>query len=181
MQRAVTDTLGRSTATRQREQPARRRNRRVLRLFAIDSLLFATFVVVVNVPLTGLAVHEWLGIAIGIGLIVHLVQHGDWIATTSHRMLSATSFQNRLNYFLMLSLFAGFVSIIASGLLISEVALPWIGVTPNAGPFWLWLHLVSVGWVIWLTAIHVALNWRWIAGTMDRLVFRPLERHRSSR
>ena len=84
--------------------------------------------------------------------------------------------QNRFNYLLMIGLFAGFASIIVSGLLISEVALPWIGVTPNVGTFWLWLHLGSVGWVVWLTAVHVATNWRWIAHAADRLIFKPASR-----
>lgn len=120
------------------------------------------FLLVVNVPLTGLTLHDWLGILVGIGFIIHLQQHGEWIATTTRRFMSASSFQNRVNYLLMAGLFVGFATIIVSGLLISEVALPWIGFTPGGGTFWLWIHLASVGWVIWLTAIHIAMNWRWI-------------------
>ncbi len=153
-----------------------RPRRRTLSLFAVDALVFVIFVLVVNVPLTGLAIHEWLGIALGIGFIVHLLQHGEWVVATTRRFLSASSFHNRLNYVLMFGLFSGFASIIASGLIISEVALPWIGIIPAGGSFWVWLHLGSVGWVIWLTAIHLAVNWRWIAHAADRLVFRPLSR-----
>jgi hypothetical protein len=157
------------------DRPAKRR-RRTLWLFAVDVALFAVFVLVVNVPLTGLAIHEWLGIAIGAGFTVHLLQHGEWIVTTTRRIVSASSFHNRLNYLLMFGLFVGFASIIASGLIISDVALPWLGITPAGGSFWLWLHLGSVGWVIWLTAIHLAVNWRWIAHASDRLIFKPLSR-----
>jgi hypothetical protein len=152
-----------------------KRNGRTRRLFIVDAALFAVLVLVINVPLTGLTVHEWLGIVIGIGFIVHLVQHADWIAATGQRIFSKTSFQNRLKYLLMVGLFAGFASIIVSGLLVSESALPLIGITPRGGSFWLWLHLASVGWVLWLTAIHVALGWRWIVSTTDRLVLRRLE------
>ena len=157
------------------DRSAKRPNR-TLRLFAVDAFLFAVFVLVVNVPLTGLAIHEWLGIAIAIGMVVHIIQHANWVITTTRRLFSATSLQNRVNYLLMAGIFIGFVSIIASGLLISEVALPWLGVTPGGQPFMLWLHLASVGWVIWLTAIHLAVNWRWIASASDRLIFKRFAR-----
>jgi len=156
-------------------QPTKRR-RRTVSLLIVDVILFVIFLLVINVPLTGLPIHEWLGILIGAGFIVHLLQHGEWIATTTRRFRSASSFQNRLNYLLTAGLFIGFASIIVSGLLISEVALPWIGFTPGGGTFWLWIHLASVGWVIWLTAIHIAMNWRWIAHTADRFVFKPISR-----
>jgi hypothetical protein len=157
------------------------RPNRTLRLFAVDASLFALFIVVVNVPLTGLAIHEWLGIVIAIGMVVHILQHANWVVTTTRRLLSATSLQNRVNYLLVVGIFIGFVSIIASGLLISEVALPWIGVTPPGAPFMLWLHLASVGWVIWLTTIHLAVNWRWIASASDRLIFKRFARSGGTR
>ena len=159
-------------------RPARptKRRRRTVSLFIVDAILFSVFLLVVNVPLTGLTIHEWLGILIGVGFVVHLLQHAEWIATITTRFVSASSFQNRLNYLLTAVLFIGFASIIVSGLLISEVALPWLGLTPGGGTFWLWIHLASVGWVIWLTAIHVAMNWRWIAHAADRFIFKPMSR-----
>ncbi len=155
-------------------QPARRGSHHVLGLFLIDLAIFATFVLVMDVPLTGLAVHEWLGIAIAIGLVVHLVQHTNWIVTTTRRIFSATSWRNRLNYLMMGALFVAFVAVVASGLIISEVALRWIGITTNPASFWVWLHLVSVSAVLWLTALHVALNWKWVATTVRRYVVKPL-------
>ena len=166
--------------TKPAPRPRARKNRS-LQLYAVDALVMIAFVVVLNVPLTGLAIHEWLGIVLGVGLIVHTIQHTKWIATTTRRFLSSTSFQNRVNYLLMVGIFIGFVSITISGLLISEVALPWIGLNPRGGSFFLWLHLSSVGWVIWLTAIHLAVNWRWIVSTTDRLIFKRFAQSGSSR
>ena len=172
----MTKTMGSTYQVRRPGERSPSRSHRTLQLFAVDAFLFAVFVVAVNVPLTGLVIHEWLGIAIAIGLIVHILQHANWVATTTRRLMSATSLQNRVNYLLVVGLFIGFVSIIASGLLISEVALPWIGITPGGGAFWLWLHLASVGWVIWLTVIHLAVNWRWVASASDRLIFKRFAR-----
>ncbi len=160
-------------------RPARRGSHHVLRLFLVDLAIFAIFVLVMDVPLTGLGVHEWLGIAIAIGLVVHLVQHTNWIVTTTHRIFSATSWRNRLNYLMMGALFLAFVAVIASGLIISEVALPWLGITTNPASFWVWLHLAAVSAVLWLTALHVALNWKWITTTVRRYVMKPLASVRS--
>jgi len=154
-------------------KPARRGPGHALRLFAVDAALVVAFVAIMSVPLTGVPVHEWLGIALAVGLTTHLVQHTTWIVTTTRRLRTA-SFRNRLNYLMLLALFVGFVSIIASGLLISEAALPFLGIQPPEKGFWLWLHLVSVGWVLWLTALHIALNWKWLVTTGDRFIRRPL-------
>lgn len=160
-------------AERASPRPARK-NGRTRNLLLVDAGLFALFAVVINVPMTGIAIHEWLGIAIAAASIVHLVQHADWVLTMGHRLFARTSFQNRVNYLLMIALFVGFASISVSGLLISESALPYIGVHPEASSYWYWIHVSSVGWVIALSAIHIAVNWRWVDRVTERLVFAPL-------
>jgi hypothetical protein len=174
-------TMSGTNAMKRDDARAPARKNRTLRLYAVDVFVLVLFALVINVPLTGVAVHEWLGIAVAIALVTHTVQHTNWVVTTTRRMISATSFQNRLNYLLMVGLFVGFVSIIVSGLMISEVALPWVGVTPPGSSFMVWLHLASVGWVLWLTVIHLALNWRWIVSTSDRLVFKRFARDGNAR
>lgn len=159
---------------------ARQGARRTRKLWVVDVGLFVAFLLVMNVPLTGLAVHEWLGIAMGMGLVAHLVQHGNWLAAITQRFRAATSLRNRLNYLMTGLLFVAFVSIIVSGLVISETALPWLGIATSSSVFWLWLHLVAVNYVLLLTALHIALNWKWIASSLDRFVRKPL-RARSAR
>jgi hypothetical protein len=172
----VIDTLSQTNKPAPKNKRAATGSNRTLRLYVVDALVLVLFALVLNVPLTGLAIHEWLGIALAVGLITHTVQHTNWVVTTTRRMMSATSLQNRLNYLMMVAIFIGFVSIIVSGLMISEVALPWMGITPPAAGFMLWIHLASVGWVLWLTVIHIALNWRWVVSTSDRLVFKRFAR-----
>jgi hypothetical protein len=157
------------------ENPTRRPGR-IAALFTVDLALVVAFVVVIEVPLTGLPVHEWMGIALGLGLVVHLLQHAGWAGTTLKRLFGRTSFRNRLNYLMMGLLFLGFTTIVVSGLLISESALPVLGLQPPAQEFWAWLHLASVTWVLALFAIHVALNWKWLTGTARRFLIAPLRR-----
>lgn len=162
-------------STRQKNTTAKRGVARGLQLWLIDVGLFVIFLMVMNVPLTGITIHEWLSIGIATVLVVHLVQHGNWVATITGRLLSATSFKNRLNSVMMVVLFLAFVSIIVSGLVISEVALPWLGVRTAYSSFWLWLHLLSVDVVLYSTALHLALHWKWITGRYNRYVTQPLQ------
>ena len=167
-------------STETRSRPGRRSMSRTRKLWVVDVTLFVVFLLVMNVPLTGIAIHEWIGIAIGVGLVVHLIQHGDWLATITERFRTATSLRNRFNYVMTGLLFFAFVSIILSGLVISEAAIPWIGIETASSAFWLWLHLVSIDFVLLLTALHNALNWKWILKSVDRFVVKPL-RARSAR
>jgi hypothetical protein len=142
---------------------------RTVRLYVVDVVIAIAVVLLLDLPLTGLVVHEWLGLAIGVGLTTHLVQHAGWIWSTTRRIVGATSVRNRINYLMMIVLFASFLTAAWSGVMISEIALPAVGVSLVENPFWTWLHLVSVQVVLWVTAIHVALNWKWITGTTGRL------------
>ena len=166
-------------STQQRE--TRRGMSRTRKLWIVDASLFAAFLLVMNTPLTGIPIHEWLGIAIGAGLVVHLLQHGNWLATLTQRFRTATSFRNRLNYAMTGLLFFAFVSVVFSGLVISESALPWLGIATTSSAFWLWLHLVSIDFVLLLTALHIALNWAWITRSLDRFVRQPLALRARSR
>lgn len=165
-----------------RPQPrtARKGMSKAMKLWVVDVALFIVFLLMMDVQLTGIAVHEWLGIGIAAGLVVHLVQHGNWLTTVTQRFRTTTSFQNRLNYVMTGLIFFAFVTIIVSGLVISEVAVPWFGIETATSTFWLWLHLVSINFVLLLTAFHIALNWKWITNSFQRFVIKPL-RARSAR
>jgi hypothetical protein len=162
-----------------RRVPAR--TGRTLRLFALEVFLFVAFVVSIDLPLTGLEIHEWLGIALAVALIVHVVQHAGWLASTTRRFVTTASFHNRVNYVLGVALFVGFASITVSGLVISHFALPFFGVDPPGGWFWHWLHVWSAEWMIWIIAIHLGVNWSWVVSATRRLFGRRPARAGSGR
>ncbi len=165
----MTDTLTPSKHVTGSSRRARKRVGRTLKLFLLEALLFAAFVISIDLPLTGLEIHEWLGIALAIALIVHIVQHAGWIASTSRRFVTTASFHNRVNYLLMVALFIGFASITVSGLVISHFALPFFGADPPGGWFWHWLHVWSAEWMIWIIAVHLGVNWSWVVSATRRL------------
>jgi uncharacterized protein DUF4405 len=67
---------------------------------------------------------------------------------------------------------------IASGVLISQVALHQIGLTAPGGPFWTTLHDTTAKLTLGLVPVHVALRWRWIVSVARRLLaWRPKTDH----
>src|ERR1700683_1444644 len=123
--------------------PASASRRRILartRLdFWLDALLLVAYTLAYSLGFTGIATHEWLGIGLGVVLLVHLTLHWDWVIRTTRKLLrpgGREQFVWLVNLLLLLSM----VLCIASGILISEVGLPELGITLRASSFWRQMH-----------------------------------------
>ncbi len=126
--------------------------------------------VLMSVALTGLALHEWLGIAFIAVLVLHLLLHWQWIAGATLRWLRSLSWQMRLTYLLDVLLFIAMTLVIFSGLAISEAALPLMGITSSRNFAWRAIHSASSNGVLVLISLHIALNWRWIVAVAQRIL-----------
>ena len=71
-----------------------------------------------------------------------------------------------------LALLVAMTLCIASGILISEVALPYLGIDVHGGPFWSRLHILTAEVTLGLVPVHVAVRWRWIVRVGRRLLTR---------
>ena len=142
-----------------------------LKNFWLDILIFFAFVIDMNVRLTGLAIHEWLGLALGVVMLIHLLFHWEWIVCTVKKLLKAMSGLHRFKSILNILLFVDFVILGMTGVMISEVVMASLGIQTARNAFWRWLHVASADWAIYLTGLHLAINWRWVVVTLKR-VFR---------
>jgi hypothetical protein len=79
----------------------------------------------------------------------------------------------RLNYVLNALLFVDMTLVIFTGLMISKVALPSLGIDLGQDFTWRRLHGLTADWSLILIGLHVALHWRWILETVKRYVFKP--------
>ena len=57
----------------------------------IDAVLFIGFILLFFLNLTGLALHQWIGIAGGALALYHLITHWDWVEAVTKRFFGRTS------------------------------------------------------------------------------------------
>jgi hypothetical protein len=135
----------------------------------LDVTMFAALVIAFYPAWTGLAIHEWVSIAVIVPLLVHLIINWDWtvriINTFVDRLLHAT----RLNLLIDVALFVSTVAVMLSGLLISQVLAAALGLMVAMSPVWVAVHSVSANATIALLLVHLALHWRWITVAARRI------------
>jgi hypothetical protein len=138
----------------------------------VDLGIFAGFLLVSAPHFTGMSLHEWIGVAFGAATVAHLLLHWKWLVAVIKRMPAAA----RVNFVLNTALFIDITIITFTGLLISKVALPFFGISLNAGHAWQSIHTVSADISLWLIGLHVALHWKWIASAANSYLLRPIGR-----
>jgi hypothetical protein len=71
--------------------PSGRRGRVAARTrldFWFDAVILVGYTVAYSYGWTGVVIHEWLGIGLGIALLLHLTLHWDWVVRTTRRLFS---------------------------------------------------------------------------------------------
>jgi hypothetical protein len=145
----------------------------------VDSAIFLAFLVAMAPRFSGLVVHEWLGIAFGAAITTHLLLHWQWIVEVTKRFFSKAQWSARINYILNALLFIDVTLIIFSGLMISEVALPLVGIQLAQSGIWRGLHGIVANLFMVLVGLHVALHWQWIVNMFKRFALIPLAPRRA--
>jgi hypothetical protein len=64
----------------------------------LDLALVVGFLITMEEKLTGRTLHEWLGVALGVSLVVHLLLHWDWMVAITRRIFKKRPRSTRLNY-----------------------------------------------------------------------------------
>jgi hypothetical protein len=141
----------------------------------IDVVLSVSFLALMSVSLTGLLLHEWWGIGLMLVVVVHLLAQWDWTMSSSQRFFRTLTGRIRFTYLLNWCLFVAAVLVFTSGILISEVALPGLGLPTARGGdttflFWRRMHTFAADAVVLLAGVHVGLNWRWVVTAFRQVV-----------
>jgi Domain of unknown function (DUF4405) len=139
--------------------------------FWLDGILLLGYTLAYSFSFTGPAIHEWLGIGLGTVLLVHLTLHWDWVIRTTKQLLRPRG-NDKVIWLVNLALLFFMTLCVASGILISRIALPYFGIYPLGGPFWDRLHVLTAEVTLGLVPVHVALRWRWIVKVGRRLLTR---------
>jgi uncharacterized protein DUF4405 len=65
---------------------------------------------------------------------------------------------------------------IASGIVISRVALPYLGIYMISNGWWTRLHILTAEITLGLVPVHAALRWKWIVSVGRRIFARSAVR-----
>lgn len=142
--------------------------------FLLDTGIFVAFLVALEPEVTGLEIHEWLSVALAGTLIVHLLLHWDWAVGVLKTFFRKLIHVSRLKFVVDAVLLVAMITVMVSGLMISRAVLPVLGLTVPENSDWRMLHSLSADLVLWLTALHFALNWKWVVSMIKRYVVAPI-------
>lgn len=131
----------------------------------LDVLILTGFLVSFFLNLTGLAVHQWLGVAVFLGIVLHLVNHWSWVKSVFSRFFKKTSARARVYALIDGLLLYGFVMILETGLVIST----WFNLNLTNYEVWLDIHIYSSIATLLLAVLKVGLHWRWIVKTAAKI------------
>lgn len=135
----------------------------------LDCVLLVTYVLLQEPgSATGFVWHEWVGVAFIPLFVAHIVLSWNWIVSNWRRALGNSAPRARINYLLNASLFVLMAIVVVSGIVVSEYAVPAMGVASMGNRRWEQFHNFSASLVIPVAALHLALNWSWIARAWRR-------------
>jgi cytochrome b subunit of formate dehydrogenase len=141
-------------------------------LLYLDAGIFVFFVLISLPKFTGITIHEWASFIFIPVIILHILMKWDWVVTitrqTFKRMPGETRFDQAWDYLLFMVM----TTVIISGIIISEKALPVFGIPINNDPFWLTVHHLSTALLLLIVGIHIGMHWRWVVNAINRYVFR---------
>jgi len=132
----------------------------------VDAGLFTGFWVASLLDLTGLALHQWLGLAVGILAGYHFLTHWNWIKSVTQRWSGHTSGQARRFYLIDAGLLAGFSLILLTGLVIST----WFNLTLANYAVWNSIHVTATILTLGLIVVKIGVHWRWIVKVGQRIL-----------
>jgi hypothetical protein len=143
----------------------------------IDGAILASFLVAMEPRFSGIAIHEWLSLALAATIVAHLLLHWKWIIGVGGRFFKKLWHTSRLKFVVDSLLFVSFITLMLSGILISKSALPTLGIQlGEVSRTWRMLHTQSADLSMLLVGLHFALNWDWVVGMLKRYLIDPLAR-----
>ena len=118
-------------------------------IIVADAVLALVFIACELPGVTGVSVHEWLGIVLTIALLAHA---GKRVLTT------AKSARNAARLVVDVALLVALAVCVVSGLMVSGSVLPFFGYYATGYYFWGPLHAATATVLLAVLLVHAALN-----------------------
>lgn len=131
----------------------------------IDALLMAGYLFCFYLEFTGVAGHQWLGVALGALAVLHLWLHLDWVKAVTKKLFKKSCARNRWYYLLDGLIVLGFIMILETGLVIST----WFDLAVTNYISWLDFHVYASYGTLGLTVVKVGMHWRWVVNITSKI------------
>ena len=134
----------------------------------LDIIMTILFIALMDTAITGLNLHESIGLGICGAFLVHKLLNLDWIKRIMNKLHSKKA-GNKMKIMLAVDmlLLAGITLIVVSGIFISEVVFVQFDLQ-SALP-WKDIHIVSSYGTMILIAVHLGLHWKMIMKAFGRM------------
>ena len=142
-------------------------------IICLDTALLVIFILLLSPRMTGLALHEVLGFIFFIPIIIHLLIAWPWIQNATKKFFKTANRRTRFNFFLNTVLFILMITELVSGFIISQVALPNLGINTINDRSWRSAHNLPLNFVVLFTGLHIAINWGWIVAAFKKRLSNP--------
>jgi hypothetical protein len=134
-----------------------------------DLIMLVLLVAVYCAQPTGIPAHEYIGFAIYVFFIIHLLYNYKWVINVGKRFFDKTlTTRAKLNYAVDFLLLVSFVVIGISGIMISRVIF-----SIRIMPLWRQLHTIISAVSIVLLAFHIGLHGNMIINTVKTRIKLP--------
>lgn len=133
------------------------------RNLVLDAAALAVYAVVASPAVTGIGMHEWIGLGLFVLFVVHVAAHGGWIADTVRAAFSRPSAARMANLVLDALIALALAVCAVSGLFVSGAVLPSFGWFAPGYFFWDPLHALSAKALLALLVVHVVAHARHVA------------------
>lgn len=130
---------------------------------AIDLVMLILWIALMDLNLTGVLVHEYLGIGIIALIIIHNLVNLKWIAGVISNFKKSPG---KGKFILNLVLLVLTVLIGVSGVMISTDILP--SLNRSNIPIWIYMHRAASYAGMLLISVHIGLHWSMIAGALKK-------------
>lgn len=131
--------------------------------FWIDVVAFVVYLVAANPTMTGIGLHEWVGLAALVALFVHCLVHADWVVRACKGAFKARSWARIGVLLLDAALMLSLVVCVVSGIMVSGDVLLSLGLFAQGYFFWDPLHAASAKVLLVLLLVHLVVHWRQVA------------------
>ncbi len=141
-------------------------NKKTTAKAAIDAVMAVLFLLLMNTAVTGLLLHEILGIAILALFAVHLSLNKNWLRNAVRRMKAGVNRRQRGKTVLNAAIAVSMSACIVTGVMISQYLFAPLG--QSSAMAWYDVHDISAWVSLSLLALHGVLHWRWVAGVLRK-------------